>query len=66
MAVNQDVIGWRRFMEGMVCKGIREIQTAYSIVEGSSVTPKQWTTGVVTKLLEATWPVALPMHSDPR
>jgi hypothetical protein len=30
------------------------IQTAYSIVEGSSVTPKQWTTGVVTKLLEAT------------
>ena len=41
-------------MEGMVCKGIRKIQTAYSILEGSSVTPKQWTTGVVTKLLEAT------------
>ena len=41
-------------MEGMVCKGIREIQTAYTVVEGSSVTPEQWTTGVVTKLLEAT------------
>jgi hypothetical protein len=54
MAVDQDVIGWRRFMEGMVCKGIQEIQTSYSIVKESSVTPKQWTTGVVTKLLEAT------------
>ena len=54
MAVDQDIIGCRRFIEGMVCKGIREIQTAYSIVEGSSVTPEQWTTGVVTKLLEAT------------
>jgi hypothetical protein len=54
MAVNQDVIGWRQFMKGIVCKGIQEIQTAYSIVEGSSVTPNRWTTGVVTKLLEAT------------
>ena len=53
MAVDQ-IIGWRRFMEGMICKGIREIQTAYTVVEGSSFTFEQWTMGVVTKLLEAT------------
>ena len=41
-------------MEGMVCKGMRENQMAYTIVERSSATPKQWTAGVVTKLLEAT------------
>jgi hypothetical protein len=54
MAWDQDEIGWQRFMEGMVSKGLREIQTMYSAIDGSNVTPKQWTTGVVVKLLEAT------------
>ncbi len=54
MVANQDIIGWRRFMEGMVCKGLREIQSTYSAVNGSNVSPEQWTTGVVIKLLKAT------------
>ncbi len=54
MARDQDEIGWRRFMEGMVSKGLREIQTTYSTFDGSNVSPKQWTTGVVIKLLETT------------
>ena len=54
MAQDQDTIGWRRFMEGMVCQQLREIQTAYTVVAGSGVTPEQWTTGAVIKLLEAT------------
>jgi hypothetical protein len=41
-------------MEGMVSKGLREIQTTYSAIDGSNISPKQWTTGVVVKLLEAT------------
>jgi hypothetical protein len=41
-------------MEGMVCQQLREIQTAYTVVAGSLVTPEQWTTSVVIKLLEAT------------
>ena len=30
MARSQDLIGWRRFMEGMICKEIRAIQSSYS------------------------------------
>jgi hypothetical protein len=54
MARDQDEIGWRRFMEGMVTIGLRDIQTSYSMVNRSNVTPEQWTTGVVIKLLETT------------
>jgi hypothetical protein len=54
MARAQDEIGWRRFMEGMVAKDLREIQATYSEIEGSNVTPEQWTIGVVIKLLETT------------
>jgi hypothetical protein len=54
MARDQDEIGWQRFMEGMVTKGLQEIQTTYSVVKGSDVSPEQWTTGVVIKLLETT------------
>ncbi len=35
-------------------KGLQEMQTTYSTIGGSNVSPKQWTTGVVIKLLEAT------------
>jgi hypothetical protein len=41
-------------MEGMVCNGLQEIQTTYSVIEGSNVTLEKWTAGVITKLLEAT------------
>ena len=34
MARAQDSIGWRRFMEGMVCKEIRAIQLMHSSVTG--------------------------------
>ncbi len=54
MARDQDEIGWQRFMEGMVMIGLHDIQTSYSVVNGSNVTPEQWTTGVVIKLLETT------------
>jgi hypothetical protein len=39
MAADQDVIGWCRFMESMVCWLIRDIQCVYSTVEGSSISP---------------------------
>jgi hypothetical protein len=41
-------------MESMVCLGLREIQETYLVIEGSNVSPEQWTTGLVTRLLEAT------------
>jgi hypothetical protein len=54
MARSQDSIGWRRFMEGMVCKEIREIQTAYTALRGTRKCAETWTEGLITKLLEAT------------
>ncbi len=54
MAQDQDIIGWRRFMEGIICRQIRGIRATYTVIEGSQVTPEQWTMGVVVKLLEAT------------
>jgi hypothetical protein len=54
MAKDQDNIGWRGFMEGMVYQRLREIQSMFTCIEGSRLTPEQWGRGVVTKLLEAT------------
>ena len=38
----------------MVCKEIREIQTAYTALRGTRKCAKTWTEGLITKLLEAT------------
>jgi hypothetical protein len=54
MAADQDEIGWRRFMEGMICRRARAIQTVYSTIKGSSISHLQWSEGLVIKLLEAT------------
>jgi hypothetical protein len=54
MAEEQEIMGWRRFMEGMVGQKLREIQTSYSEIEGSNISPKLWGRGLVIKLLEAT------------
>ncbi len=34
MARAQDMIGWRRFMEGMVCTEMRQIQQSHTSVAG--------------------------------
>jgi hypothetical protein len=54
MADEQDAIRWSRFMEGMVCRSIRRIQESYTTMDGSNLTPEQWTVGVITKLLKET------------
>jgi hypothetical protein len=54
MADEQDAIGWRRFMEGVVCRSIRRIQEMYTTIDGCNLSPEQWTVGVITKLFEAT------------
>jgi hypothetical protein len=53
MARDQDVIGWRRFMEGMICKRMQEIQRTYHIRKGSRVSLERWAQGLILKLLEA-------------
>jgi hypothetical protein len=54
VAEEQDAIGWRRFMEGMICRGLQGLQEIYTTVNGSNVTGEQWATGVIIKLLEIT------------
>jgi hypothetical protein len=54
MAKAQDSIGWRRFMEGMVCKEIRAIQTTYTALSRSHMSAERWTEELITKLLEVT------------
>jgi len=53
MAHEQDVIGWRRFMGGMVCLGMRRIQSSFSEVGISNIKTTRWSCGLITKLLEA-------------
>ena len=52
MAQSVDKIGWRRIMEGMIPKEIREIQETFTSVEGSLISSKTWSTGIIIKLLE--------------
>ncbi len=52
MAKAQDTIGWRRFMEGMVCREIRGIQTTHTTLSGSRTNAEKWTVELITKLLE--------------
>ena len=54
MARSQDLIGWRRFMEGMLSRGVVAIQKDYWMSLGSVWKLKRWSTGLIIKLLEAT------------
>jgi hypothetical protein len=54
VAKEQDAIGWRRFMEGMICRGLRSLQEKFTTVDGSNVSGEQWDEGVIIKLLEIT------------
>jgi hypothetical protein len=54
MAADQEKIGWHRFMEGVVCRRIRDIQCVYLTVKGSSISTPKWNEGLVIKLLKAT------------
>jgi len=54
MALSQDKIGWRRFLEGMISTEITTIQRQYMTVNGSRISLDKWCTGLITRLLEIT------------
>ncbi len=54
MAWEQDAIGWRRFMEGMISRCMHGIQSLYHLKEVTHLSPKGWAQGLTLKLLEAT------------
>ena len=54
MADSQDLIGWRRFMEGMISKEMVEIQRQFCEIVETKMTAERWAQGLITKLLEIT------------
>lgn len=54
MAKGQDEIGWRRFLEGMVCYEFRKLQHEHYLACGSMKTGKWWAQQLIIKLLEIT------------
>ena len=54
-ALEQDAIGWRRFMEGMVARSIEPLlNSAAGLTEECALTAERWTAVLVQKLLETT------------
>ena len=49
VAEEQYAIDWRRFMEGMICRGLRGLHELYTTVEGSNVPGEA--TGVIINSL---------------
>ena len=54
LAASQDMIGWRRFMEGMISKEAVEVQRIFYNLHGGKLSPAIWGRNLVVKLLEVT------------
>ena len=57
LSVSQDLIGWRRFMEGMISKDMLVIQQEYLDLRGDHVTPTTpiyWDKGIIVRMIEIT------------
>lgn len=54
MAKSQDIIGWRRFMEGMISRRVIEVQREYLQMKGLEWKLDKWASGLVVRLLEVT------------
>jgi hypothetical protein len=54
LADSMDLIGWRRFMEGMVSKEVVQIQRKVDHGGKHTISVEAWSAGLVTRLLEVT------------
>ena len=54
MSLEQDKLGWRRFMEGLIPQSLVDLQYHFQTIRGSRRTIKAWASGLVIKLLEVT------------
>ena len=58
LEASYDLIGWRRFMEGMIFKEILVIQQEYLDLQGpcgTTKTPESWAKGIIVCLIEITY-----------
>ena len=49
-----DVIGWRRFMEGMISDKVLEVQAMSVALWGCTLSLGMWAKGLIIKLMETT------------
>lgn len=54
LAALMGIIGWHRFMEGMISTEIASIQAGYYDIQGGRYSPTAWCKHLVAKLLEIT------------
>ena len=54
MAASQDIIGWRRFMEGMISYEVVKVQQQYFNFHNARRSAEEWAKGLVVKLMEVT------------
>ena len=54
MAVAQDEIGWRRFMEGMISKRLVGLYAEHRELVGEGLSTMKWASQLVVRLLEVT------------
>jgi hypothetical protein len=54
MAEDQDTIGWRRFMEGMLSWRLVSLQANHCALTGEGLQPLSWASQLVIRLLEVT------------
>jgi hypothetical protein len=51
---SQDIIKWRRFLQGMISKELVALQQHFYAVNSSQMTLDRWSSGLITRLLEIT------------
>ena len=51
LAKSTDQIGWKRYTEGMISKGVLEIQAEFTVVGTGSMIISNWAKGLTIKLL---------------
>jgi hypothetical protein len=54
MATAQDVIGWRRFMEGMISIRLVNLYAQHQERTGEGISAEKWSSQLVIRLLEVT------------
>jgi hypothetical protein len=52
MALEQDKLSWRRFMEGMLLESLVSLQEEYHCISGEGLATRKWASQLVIQLLE--------------
>jgi hypothetical protein len=52
MVLEEDKLGWRRFMVGMLLKSLVSLQEEYHCISGAELMTQKWASQLVIRLLE--------------